>query len=89
MELVRYAESKCQTWLNENETVPSSPHEHKIEEPQVLSLCNICMVDGSWTSTSQFNRCGWVWMDNLEKIQLAHRIGSTKMGYEKYAPTLC
>lgn len=28
------------------------------------------MVDGSWTSTSQFSGCIWVWMDNLRKIQL-------------------
>ncbi|CAG7873334.1 unnamed protein product [Brassica rapa] len=28
------------------------------------------MVDGSWTSTSQFSDCGWVWKDSMEKIQL-------------------
>ncbi|KAF3513702.1 hypothetical protein F2Q69_00001759 [Brassica cretica] len=28
------------------------------------------MIDGSWTSSSQFSRSGWVWMDSLEKVQL-------------------
>ena len=28
------------------------------------------MVDGSWTSTSQYNEIGWVWKDSMEKIQL-------------------
>ena len=44
--------------------------EQNIEEFKVISLDNICMVDGSWTSTTQFNGCGWVWMDSLGKIQL-------------------
>ena len=44
-------------------------HDHSNEEPQVLNLVNICMLDGSWTSTSQFSECGWVWMDSFGKIQ--------------------
>ncbi|KAF2565660.1 hypothetical protein F2Q70_00025301 [Brassica cretica] len=28
------------------------------------------MIDGSWTSTSQFSGCGCVWMDSLKKVQL-------------------
>ena len=47
VELVRYAESECQAWFNANEMVPSIPQDHIIEEPQVLSLGNICMIDGS------------------------------------------
>ncbi|KAF3599324.1 hypothetical protein F2Q69_00036582 [Brassica cretica] len=23
------------------------------------------MVDGSWTSTTLFSSCGWIWMDSL------------------------
>ena len=46
LELVRYAESECQTWFHANEMVPSIPQEHSIEDPQVLSLGNICMIDG-------------------------------------------
>ena len=69
LELVRYAESECQAWFNENEMVSPIPRDHIIEEPQVLSLGNICMIDGSW-STSQFSGYGWVWMDILEKVQL-------------------
>ena len=41
-----------------------------VEEAQALSLGNICMVDGSWISTDQFSRIGWVWKDGMEKIQL-------------------
>ena len=28
------------------------------------------MVDGSWTSTSQYNEIGWVWKDSIGKIRL-------------------
>ena len=69
-ELVRYAESECQAWFNANKILPHIPQDHIIEEPQVLSLGNICMIDGSWTSTSQFSGSGWVWMDSLGKVQL-------------------
>ncbi|KAG5388870.1 hypothetical protein IGI04_030411, partial [Brassica rapa subsp. trilocularis] len=41
-----------------------------IDDPQVLSLGNICMIDGLWTSTSQFSGCGWAWIDSLGKVQL-------------------
>lgn len=51
LELVRYAESECQTWFNANETIPTSPEENPSEKTQVLSLGNIYMVD-SWTSTA-------------------------------------
>ena len=50
--------------------VLSTPQINSINEPQVLSLGNICMIDGSWTSTSQFSGCGMVWMDSLGKVQL-------------------
>lgn len=53
MELVRYAEGKCQAWFTANEMVPSSPQEQHYVESQALSLGNICLVDGSYTSTSQ------------------------------------
>nr|VDD45267.1 unnamed protein product [Brassica oleracea] len=59
LELVRYAESECQAWFNANKILPHIPQDHIIEEPQVLSLGNICMIDGSWTSTSQFSGSGW------------------------------
>ena len=52
LELVRYAESECQAWLNAIERVIPVPKEHISEELQVISLDNICMVDGSWTSTT-------------------------------------
>ena len=40
------------------------------EETQVLSLGNICLLDGSWTASIRFSGCGWVWMDSGENIQL-------------------
>lgn len=47
LELVRYAESECQAWFNANELVPLTSQEERREEPQALSLSNICMIDGS------------------------------------------
>ena len=76
LELVRYAESECQVWFNANERVSPIPQVQNIEELQVLNLGNICMIDGSWTSSSQFSGCGWVWMDSLEKVQ--------RMGTQNY-----
>ena len=61
LELVRYAESECQAWFNARDYVPVPPKlVQNIEEPQILSLSNICMVDGSWTSTAQFSGMEWV-----------------------------
>ena len=51
LELVRYAESECQAWYTAKDTIPAPPQEQIVEETQALSLGNICMVDGSWTST--------------------------------------
>ncbi|KAF2530470.1 hypothetical protein F2Q70_00031271 [Brassica cretica] len=56
--------------VNENEMVPPIPQDRSVEEPQVLSLDNICMIYGSWTSTSQFSGCRWVWIDSLGNVQL-------------------
>ena len=70
LELVRYVESECQVWFNANEIIPTPPQDLNIEEPQVLSLGNIYMIDGSWTSTAQFSGYRWVWLDRLGKVQL-------------------
>ena len=60
LELVRYTESECQTWFNANEMVPPIVQENNREEPQAISMGNICLLDGSWTSFAQFSGCGWV-----------------------------
>ena len=39
-------------------------------EPQIISLSNICLLDGSWTSSAHFSRCVWVWIDSGGNIQL-------------------
>ena len=35
-----------------------------------VSLGNIWLLDGLWTSSVHFSVCGWVWMDNAENVQL-------------------
>ena len=70
LELVRYAESECQAWYNTKEAIPAPLQAHIVEEAQVLSLSNICMVDSSWTSTAQFSGMRWVWKDSMGRIQL-------------------
>ncbi|KAL0898854.1 hypothetical protein Bca101_082815 [Brassica carinata] len=70
MELVRYAESECQAWFKANERIPSAPSDPGIVEPQVLSLRNICLLDGSWIEMTRFSGSGWVWLDRLGKVQL-------------------
>lgn len=77
LELVRYAESECQTWFNANEMIPTAVQASNSEENQVLSLGNICLLDGSWTTSDRFSGCGWVWMDSGENIQLMRTHGTS------------
>nr|VDD44466.1 unnamed protein product [Brassica oleracea] len=41
-ELVRHAESECQAWFDANDLVQLVVQDNSIEEPQVISLGNIC-----------------------------------------------
>ncbi|XP_048619929.1 uncharacterized protein LOC125590410 [Brassica napus] len=70
LELVRYAETECQAWFDENEVVQPVVQVNDTEEPQVISLNNICLLDGSWTASAHFSGCGWIWMDSGGNIQL-------------------
>uniref|UniRef100_A0A0D3A7G3 RNase H type-1 domain-containing protein n=1 Tax=Brassica oleracea var. oleracea TaxID=109376 RepID=A0A0D3A7G3_BRAOL len=70
LELVRYVESECQALFDANEVPQPVIQENNTEEPQILSLGNICLLDGSWTSAAHFSGCGWVWMDSGGNIQL-------------------
>ena len=70
MELVRYAESECQAWFAANDVAQPMVQETNIENPQVISLGNICLLDGSWTTSANFSGLGWVWMDNTGNTQL-------------------
>ena len=70
LEVVRYVENECQTWYNAKDAIPVSPQAQSVEETQALSVENICMVDGSWTSTDHFSGIGWMWKDIMRKIQL-------------------
>ncbi|XP_056847363.1 uncharacterized protein LOC130498045 [Raphanus sativus] len=70
LELVRYTESECQAWFNANKTIPPEVQKSNVKELQVISLGNICLLDGSWTSHAQFSECGWVWLDSGGNTQL-------------------
>ena len=70
METVRHAESECQAWFNANEVVQPMVQEVISAETQVISLGNICLLDGSWTASAQYTGCGWAWLDSGGNIQL-------------------
>ncbi|XP_048605537.1 uncharacterized protein LOC125583041 [Brassica napus] len=70
LELVRYAESECQAWFAANDVAQPMVQETNIENPQVISLGNICLLDGSWTTSANFSGLGWVWMNNTGNTQL-------------------
>ena len=53
-----YAESECRAWYNAKDTIPGLPQAQIVEETQTLSLSDIYLVDGSWTSTNQFSGIG-------------------------------
>ena len=57
-------------WFDANEVVQPVVQDNNTEESQVISLGNICLLDGSWTASAHFSGCGWVWMDNSGNIQL-------------------
>ncbi|KAF2608110.1 hypothetical protein F2Q68_00044298 [Brassica cretica] len=70
LELVRHAESECQAWFDADEVVQPMVQDNNPKEPQVISLGNICLLDGSWASSAHFSGCRWVWMDSAGNIQL-------------------
>ena len=70
LETVRHAESECQAWFNANEVVQPMVQEVISAETQVISLGNICLLDGSWTASAQYTGCGWAWLDSGGNIQL-------------------
>ncbi|XP_033131796.1 uncharacterized protein LOC117126793 [Brassica rapa] len=70
LELVRHAESECQAWFDANDVVQTEAQDNISEEPQVVRLRNICLLDGSWTSSANFSGSGWAWMDSSGETQL-------------------
>ena len=70
LDLVRHAESECQAWFDANEAVQPVVQENNPEEPQAISLGDICLLDGSWISLAHFSGYGWVWMDSAGNIKL-------------------
>ncbi|XP_022558258.1 uncharacterized protein LOC111206163 [Brassica napus] len=70
LDLVRHAESECHAWFDANEVVQLVAHDNINEEPQVVRLGNICLLDRSWTSSANFSGSGWAWMDSSGNTQL-------------------
>ena len=62
LELVRHAESECRAWFDANDMVQSVVQpvvqDNIPEVSQVISLGNICLLDGSWTFPAHFSGCG-------------------------------
>ena len=97
LELVRYAESECQVWFDTNEVVQPVVQVNNTEESQVVSLGNICLLDGSQTASAQ------MWMDlvgqwwehstygekkfHSTRISFAFGSRSNAVGNGEYAPT--
>ena len=45
-------------WFDANEVVQPVVQDNNTEEPQVISLGNICLLDGFWTASAHFSGCG-------------------------------
>ena len=58
LELVRHAESECQVWFDADDVVHPVVQDNNTEEPQVISLGNICLIDGYWTAAARFSGSG-------------------------------
>lgn len=79
LELIRFTEGESQAqFAKKNEIVPTAAQLSSNIEAQVISLENICLVDGSWSSKSQFSGCSWVWRNTSGKIQLLGRQNSRR-----------
>lgn len=69
LKLIKYAERECQAWFTANEPT-SDLVQTQVATSQALRFEKICFLDGSWTSTSIFNGCGWMLLDNMGRTQL-------------------
>lgn len=52
LELVRCAENGRRTWFSTNEMAIPDLQILNSEDVQIISLDNICIVDGSWIATT-------------------------------------
>ena len=52
LELVRHAERECEAQFDANEVVQLVVQDDNNDELQVISLGNICLLNGSWTSST-------------------------------------
>ena len=66
---MQYAYGECQAWFTATEPTTDFV-QTPIETSETIHLENICLVDGSWTSTSVFNGYEWKWLDNTRRTQL-------------------
>lgn len=71
MELIRHDKSECNTWFDvKSKASEDAQPPHHARNTQALWLQNICLIDGSWTSESQYSGYGWVWPDEFGNQQL-------------------
>lgn len=70
LELIRYVERECKAWYLVSVTILTTSQSLSNTDSLSIFLVNICLVEGSWISTSQFSGCGLVWIDISRHIQL-------------------
>lgn len=78
LELIRSGKGECRAQFSENEFVPSTPQTSRNSGSQAIYLENICLVDGSWSSTFQFSGCGWIQEDTSRNNQLIGKQNSKR-----------
>uniref|UniRef100_A0A0D3AMJ2 Reverse transcriptase zinc-binding domain-containing protein n=1 Tax=Brassica oleracea var. oleracea TaxID=109376 RepID=A0A0D3AMJ2_BRAOL len=90
LELVRYAESECQAWFNANEVVQPVVQEIISAEPQVISLGNICLLDGFWTASAPFRKHSIAGDKKFQSTGINFAFGSrsSAVGNGEHASTL-
>lgn len=71
LELVRHAEGEFEALYETNTNISEDTQllQHPLTSP-ALCLQSICLVDGSWTSDSQYSGYGWVWRDKARNEQI-------------------
>lgn len=52
LKLIMHAKGECQNWFSANVIVPTTSQQISNTDSKAICLENICLVDGSWTSTS-------------------------------------
>ncbi|CAN7001733.1 unnamed protein product [Brassica oleracea var. botrytis] len=86
LELVRYAESEYQAWFDANEVPQPVIQENNTEEPQVLSLGNICLHAFGTRSTAMGNG---EYASTLDMSELWDRLIAEKSKVHGFPAGMC